>query len=243
MSVTLPPEVQYGFVVGRWLTAVADSPADSDDYPDAKPAVGSGTFRNLAPTSVRLDTTQNDGTYVGTIKEPINVVLGDDGELKLALSDKVGVWLIQGTYDVDMRINGQQWPRFQIVVGPEHTPTSPLDLLQWSPIAEGPTVKLVVSEAMAIRAEEAALRAEVAAAAAEDVLSEDIATAVADWLVANPLDTEPDWAQIEGYVESLLSSGGSIHVGDGPPPDFIYGARIGDVYIDTETGDLYKLGE
>lgn len=63
----------------------------------------------------------------------------------------------------------------------------------------------------------------------------------ADWLES--LRGEPDWAQIEEYVGSLLSSGGSIHVGDGPPPDFIYGARISDVYIDTETGDLYRLGE
>lgn len=38
-----------------------------------------------------------------------------------------------------------------------------------------------------------------------------------------------------------LSSGGAVHLGEGPPPDLIVGAVVGDVYIDTETGTIYAL--
>lgn len=40
---------------------------------------------------------------------------------------------------------------------------------------------------------------------------------------------------------SGLSSGGAVHLGEGPPPDLIVGAVVGDVYIDTVTGTIYAL--
>ena len=38
-----------------------------------------------------------------------------------------------------------------------------------------------------------------------------------------------------------LSSGGSVHLGEGPPPTVIPGARLKDIYIDTLTNNLYEL--
>ena len=166
MSVTLPSEIGYGFVMGRWVLAVADTPAADDHLPDAKPASGTVQFIRKEPTSIRPDTTQTDGTYVGTIKRPIETTLDEHGELALKDADRPGVWLIHGAYTVRATIDGASWPVFDIVVGEEHTESSPLDLLAWSPIVETPTVRLVVSEELALRAEAAAVRAEEASLSA-----------------------------------------------------------------------------
>lgn len=40
---------------------------------------------------------------------------------------------------------------------------------------------------------------------------------------------------------ATLSAGGSIFLGEGPPPDLIPGVKVGDVYVNTATGDLYRL--
>lgn len=56
------------------------------------------------------------------------------------------------------------------------------------------------------------------------------------------VDPEVLEAAIATALDGRLSSGGSIHYGDGPPPTFIAGALVGDVYIDALTGALYTLG-
>lgn len=46
---------------------------------------------------------------------------------------------------------------------------------------------------------------------------------------------------VQAVVTNILSSGGSVHNGEGPPPDLIVGAKVGDIYIDTTTGFMYEL--
>lgn len=52
---------------------------------------------------------------------------------------------------------------------------------------------------------------------------------------------------IQNIVDSLsglvLSSGGAIHYGEGPPPALIVGAQPKDAYLDTLTGNIYFLEE
>lgn len=57
-------------------------------------------------------------------------------------------------------------------------------------------------------------------------------------------EVDPEFVRgvVSDELAERLSSGGSIHHGEGEPPAFIRGARVGDVYIDTLTGDLYTLG-
>lgn len=42
-------------------------------------------------------------------------------------------------------------------------------------------------------------------------------------------------------VAGALSSGGSVHLGDGPPPEFIAGSKVGDVYIDQTNLTIYQM--
>lgn len=191
---------------------------------------------NFTPT-LRRDNPDSDGLI---LPAGFNVKLNPSGEVTVELAPTGPQWCWRVSEDV---LGGVD--RYVVVpagdpdtvleyralqdVDPETLEPSPESLAGWT---------ATLNEVQSL-----ADRAETAAAAVEGAVGEDIAGAVADWLAANPLDAEPDWAQIEEYIGSLLSSGGSIHVGDGPPPYFIHGARIGDVYIDTETGDLYRLGE
>ena len=54
-------------------------------------------------------------------------------------------------------------------------------------------------------------------------------------------------AIIQNIVDQLsgiaLSSGGAVHLGDGPPPLFIPGAQVKDIYSDQLTGNIYLLEE
>lgn len=72
----------------------------------------------------------------------------------------------------------------------------------------------------------------------------DAGTALAEAFLDNVNSAK---AEIEALVEQLsgvtVSSGGSIHLGDGPPPDLIPGAQVKDVYLDNLTGHIYILQE
>lgn len=47
---------------------------------------------------------------------------------------------------------------------------------------------------------------------------------------------------LEEYLDSLKGKDGQIrYIGNGPPPDIIVGSRVGDNYLDRETGIIYEL--
>lgn len=53
MTVTIPTsEAQYGYVVGRIIRVIGDTPSDPDDKPDALPAAGTVTFTPAAPLGI-----------------------------------------------------------------------------------------------------------------------------------------------------------------------------------------------
>lgn len=64
------------------------------------------------------------------------------------------------------------------------------------------------------------------AAALPSASPDDIADAIEAYIAENP----------------ILSTGGSVHLDEGEP-NFIAGAKLGDVYIDTLTGVIYQLEE
>ena len=171
---TLPPEIKFGKVVGRWALAVADTAAGEDEYPDVSFPTGKVTFKRLDVNTVLLDTLQNDGTFIGIASKDVEAELGPDGELRLAGKSVGGVWLAVGSWRVTPVIADSNWVAFNIVVEETHTALAPLDLLAWSPIIETPTVVLVASIETALRAEAAADRAETAAAALDTLILADL---------------------------------------------------------------------
>lgn len=118
---SLPPELQYGHVVGRVILAVADS-GDADAYPDAVPAQGTVTFTPKNP-EVRV----GEPDPVVVLKQKIVCTIDSAGYLTDP-DGKRGVWLVTGVYTVSYTFNAAALPAHDIVVGAEHTLASPLDL-------------------------------------------------------------------------------------------------------------------
>lgn len=135
MSLPTPEGITYGLVVARWLQIVGDTPADLDALPDTKPMSGSALFTRKQKTTIRADSTQPDGTYVGIAKQNINGYLRTvDGELaRAADSEDTGLWLVTGVYTVSFSLSGTTWPSFDIEVTAAHTAEAPLDLITTTP--------------------------------------------------------------------------------------------------------------
>lgn len=152
MSVSLPPEVKYGFVADRILLAVGDTTDDEDRYPDAVPARGTVTF---TPVQVVHRT---EATPVTIIRSPIICTFHqgaadttDPDPAKAGLlidpAGHVGnVALATGHYEVSYKIDGGTVPGFTISVEEKHTSEEPLWLPYAAPITPSPAVKLVVNE-------------------------------------------------------------------------------------------------
>lgn len=149
------PEQPFGFVAGRWVLSLADTPMDSDRAPDYAPLhPGSVVFNNKLSHRV-----VNDGPgTVGIVKTRIEATLNEDGRIVDAEEHEF-VALPVGVYSVTFSFGQYSWPNFDIEVKSEHTIDSPLWLPSKSPIPSGPGVVHVVSE-------EARLAAEAAAASA-----------------------------------------------------------------------------
>ena len=128
MTVALPPSYDYGLVVGRVIHAVADSTDDVDRTPEARPA--SGTVR-FEPTTKLRKILVAPTTFVA--HETVVATLGPTGEL-LDAEGEVGIWLIEGTYNVTFSIDGgASIPPFTIEVIAAHTALAPLDLVTAAP--------------------------------------------------------------------------------------------------------------
>ena len=143
----LPAEIAYGKVVGRWILAVADTPTDADKLPEAKVPTGTVKFtRKVANTSL-LDTTQDDGTYVGIARQSVTADLDDaTGEIHLNGDTELGVWLVEGDYIVEPIIANVTWPKFDITVTAAHTEQAPLDLISWSPPPAPPAATVLTMQ-------------------------------------------------------------------------------------------------
>ena len=127
MTVSLPTSYGFGLVVARVIHAVADSTGDIDRTPEARPA--SGTVR-FEPLNKLPRITDGPTTFVG--HETVTATLGPTGEL-LDAEGEVGIWLIEGTYNITFSIVGASIPSFAIEVTAAHTALAPLDLVTAAP--------------------------------------------------------------------------------------------------------------
>lgn len=132
---TLPAEVTYGHVVGRFLLAVADG-TDSDRMPDAVPASGTITFK---PKNIVQRTATEPATI---IRADVKCTVGNDGWL-VDPRNSEGVWLTVGRYDVVFQFTGAILAGFEIEVTNAHTLASPLDLTTAAPLTPTPQQTLV----------------------------------------------------------------------------------------------------
>lgn len=125
----LPPEYEFGKVVGHIVYAVADTAADADNKPQARPATGSVTF--TPRETLRVVTTTGYKAIV--LSTPFKVLLSATGSLVDA-EGNIGIWLVAGDYDVQFALDapvGGLAPRitsFIIGVSVTHTAADPLDL-------------------------------------------------------------------------------------------------------------------
>lgn len=161
MTIVPPPsDVQFGYVVGRIVRAVADS-GDTGRDPDFTPASGIITFKPLR--SVQYST-----TYPATIiKEAITCTISPDTGDLLDPQMNTGVWLVEGHYEVSFSLNIGSVPSFTFFVEGGRDEDNPLDLSLYAPLVPDPTVKFIVNEqiyrdtlAAADRAEDSADRAQ-----------------------------------------------------------------------------------
>lgn len=137
------PAESHGFVVGRYVLIVGDTVASPDPYPDAAPAVGKITFRPVVKSLHSTD--PDEGHGVAITAQPLSFELDYDGYIKDARGSR-GVWVIAGAYDVSFQLEGVSVAPFRVLVTPEHTEASPLDLTLETPLPEDPTIKWVVNE-------------------------------------------------------------------------------------------------
>ena len=231
MTVTLPAEMTYGRVVGRWILAVADTPNDPDDLPEAQIPSGTVSFTRINTYSVRPDTTQADGTYVGILKQNVSTILGSDGELRLSPTAPPGVWLVTGFYKVNATISGMQWPSFDIEVTTEHTQENPLDLIHATPIVVSPTTVLVPSYETKDSAEAAAASAEQSAIdAAQSATEADLSAQSASSSAVSAAGSAASIADALPMMENLVDYN---WIGSGSPYGVLVPARVGIEYTDT----------
>lgn len=125
----LPRELEYGFVVGRWLLAGADRPlVDENDLPDIYAPEGKVEFKYLDATQTRYDVMQNDGTTVRIAKKPVEVPLDSDGEIHLAHLDSPGIWLVTGQWEVTATVDGVRETPYVVLLTSGYTTEHPFDL-------------------------------------------------------------------------------------------------------------------
>lgn len=172
------PTYPHGVVRGRYLRAVADTPADPGREMDWRPAEGKVTFTPVVP--MRRADVPAPALFT---QQAVVCNLDPQGYL----TDQAGerhVHLIAGQYKVRFDIRHFRVPGPSIIeVTPEHTVDNPLDLvlaMEEPPPPPGSVV--VVDESTALRAGRSAREASAAADRAEDAAAqaETSATTVGD---------------------------------------------------------------
>lgn len=150
------PQQPFGFVAGRWVLSLADTPMDSDRFPDYKPLYpGSVIFNNKLSHRVTSD---GAGGSIGIVKTRYEAQLNSEGEIIDAEGHRF-IALPTGVYNVSFNFGQYTWPSFDFILTAEHTLEDPLWLPSESPIPSGPGVVQVVSEASRLAAEAAAASA------------------------------------------------------------------------------------
>ena len=164
MTLELPSELKYGYVTARVIHAVADSAADADDKPEARPAQGKVTF---TPAVTNRTTSSHYDSFVIQGTETFNLATQQDIDIVQARIDspedrpssdlllpflgeivdndsRPGVWLVEGRYRVTFSIQGEgSIPGFDIQVTPDYSRDNPLDLAVVSPVVPSPDVSLI----------------------------------------------------------------------------------------------------
>lgn len=153
--------VPYGYIRGRFLYVVGDTAGDADRMPDALPAVGTVTFTPVTPIRV-----VDAPAPLTAIARAVVTTINADGEL-VDPAGAVGVWLVEGQYDVAFAFTGVTHPGFRIEVTTAHTLAAPLDLTLAAPLKPSPATVFVVNEQVARDAEAARVEAVAAAEAAD----------------------------------------------------------------------------
>lgn len=131
-STSMPTDVSYGKVVGRFIHAVADA-SDTDRLPDAIATVGNVIFTPAQPnikTDLPVPTT--------VVKSLIRCSINGNGEVIDPMGG-LGVWLVTGVYKVSYDLSDTQLPTHNIQVLSTHDDEHPLDLSNSLPF-EGPTL-------------------------------------------------------------------------------------------------------
>lgn len=132
------PEQPFGFVAGRWVLSIGDTPDDPDRAPDYVP-VKDGAIVFTPQVTHRVAA---DGTgWAGIIKDRVLGGVGERGQLVDAeghdhLALAVGVYSV--SYDFGP---GMSWPSHYIEVKPEHAVDAPLWLPPIAPPPEGPMIE------------------------------------------------------------------------------------------------------
>ena len=203
------PAYEHGFVVGRYLTAVADGP-DADRFMDFTPARGKVIF--TPETVIR----RHEGpTPALVVQRPVECALDDQGYLTSPGGGR-GVGLIVGIYTVKFDVQGAQVPGPQrIQVKATHTEAAPLDLVLAMPDVVPPGSVVVVDESTAQRAEAAAARAEAIVTDLEGTVREVVASNPD--LKGEPGDPGKDGA--DGRTPDLTWQGTTLAVDGVPGPD------------------------
>ena len=161
MVESLPSEMGWGFVKGRIIHAIADTPDDSDDKPEARAATGEVVFtpketlrrtvehfsafaiqgpervrlateQDIAVVQARIDNYEGEGTPSGPDYE-----IPELGEL-VDSSSRPGIWMVEGTYTATFNVVGGKIPSFELNVAREYTRENPLVLSRVGGVVPGP---------------------------------------------------------------------------------------------------------
>lgn len=124
-SELLPASYTFGKVVGRIIHLIADTAADADDKPEARPAAGKIRFY---PDQTLSKTVEENYPAI-VLRATESVTLDADGYLHDA-EGRRGVWMAVGTYRVSFEITGapNAVPDFSIAVTSDNDEDDPLDL-------------------------------------------------------------------------------------------------------------------
>lgn len=152
MTHELPGEYSFGFVTGRVIQAVADSPADDDRFPEARAATGYIQFK---PSVELRKSSYHYRAFVGFTTVVTNLDklgrLVDDqtwqdiemGEISGDDPDGPhGIWLVTGSYLVTPSVVGARIAPFMVEVTSDHTEENPLDLVTAAPPQPAPGVTM-----------------------------------------------------------------------------------------------------
>lgn len=132
------PEQPFGFVAGRWVRSIGDTPDDADRAPDYVPVQNATVV--FTPQVTHRVAADGSG-WAGIIKDRVSARVGERGQL-IDAEGHDHLALATGVYSVSYDFgSGWSWPSHYIEVKPEHTADAPLWLPPVAPPPEGPRIE------------------------------------------------------------------------------------------------------